>query len=207
MSDPGRRPASSRGTAISSVLVCVAVGCVSATTTVESRVNLQGAQPVERLVVVLQLELAEALRSGFEAGLMDRFTACRIESRLWTSGAVDPETQLPISSGAIARDIEATTTMSITSAGGIVQPIGLGATKRALAFNLNVVDVRSHNMIWQARSQFSVRTGLFSDEQGEGYRVATSIVSRLRDDGVLARCPPGPMEGDGPGRGASDRSP
>ena len=55
--------------------------------------------------------------------------------------------------------------------------------------NVEIRDVKLNLPIWSARAKFDFSSGVDLGEWGWGQNFATSIVTQLRDHGLLQRCP------------------
>jgi hypothetical protein len=88
-----------------------------------------------------------------------------------------------------AKDFQTATVLQIWPAGGRIYHAKDVESQLLFAFKL--VDLASEQVTWLAKAEFDVEIGgHFIDEVESGERLGTSIVSRLRDDGVLRGCPP-----------------
>lgn len=164
-----------------------ALGCASGRAAFNSQTNLAGTAPIKRLVVVEDggaTGLTADMRTGLQAALTNGFRACGVASAMLTAGAVDLDPRARI--GPAGKDLATAAVLKIEPAEGRLY----GRDERQLRFALKVVDLESRQVTWLANAEFDVELGgQFTDEVMSGERLGTSIVSRLRDDGVLPGCP------------------
>jgi hypothetical protein len=161
-------------------------GCASGRTDIKSQTNLAGTTPIKRLVVYEDgraTGLTSDMRTALQAALAKGFTACGVASTMVAS-ALDLDTSKRV--GASAKDFEMAAVLQIEPAAGRVP----SKDESQLRFALKLVDLASQQVTWRANAEFDVELGgHFTDEVKSGERLGTSIVSRLRDDGVLPGCP------------------
>jgi hypothetical protein len=65
----------------------------------------------------------------------------------------------------------------------------VSSTRNNVTFAFKLVDLASRQTTWVARSQLDFVARHNPDDALTGLRFATSVVSHLRDDGVLPGCP------------------
>jgi hypothetical protein len=164
-----------------------AAGCASGRATFNSQTNLAGTAPIQRLLVVEDdgaTGLTADMRTGLQTALANGFWACGVASTMLAAGAVDLNPRARI--GSAAKDLATAAVLKIEPAEGSLY----GKYERQLHFALKVVDLESRQVTWLANAEFDVELGgQFTNEVRSGERLGTSIVSRLRDDGVLPGCP------------------
>lgn len=152
-------------------------------------------QPVaiERLLVVADIEpkfFPEPMFDGFQDAVTNRLAACGVQPSVLY---VDP-TVLG-SEDRVATELKRSrpsAILMVRSAGGDVRVRGNISDNHIFAgtmrFDLAVLDAGSQAPTWRARATADV--GQWSVSAETGAQLATGIVSRLRDDGVLPGCPP-----------------
>ena len=163
-------------------------------TTFNSRVEASAA-PLERLLVVANVTSSGfpvKMYEAFQAGLTNRLATCGVPSKvLLVHSSTDPVQRVADASAELAP----TATLVIQRDGGDVvresKRVGYMVTERTtsrLLFQLEMFDTSSARRTWLARSQFDTRESN-TDAETSAVEFATSIVSRLRDDGILPGCP------------------
>ena len=164
-----------------------ASGCASGRTTFSSQANVAGTAPIKRLVVYEDAGatgLTAEMRMGLQKALANGFTACGITSTVLVASALELDPGQRIASA--AKDFQTATVLQIVPAGGRLY----GEDDSQLMFAFKLVDLESKQVAWLASAVFEVQHGgRPTDEVRSGERLGTSIVPRLRDDGVLADCP------------------
>jgi hypothetical protein len=158
--------------------------------TLDSRSLVGRPAEIARLLVVADVEpkyFPESMLDGFHDAVTNRLAACGVQSSVLQ---VDP-TVLD-SDDRVAAELQSShpnVILMMRSAGAHVvgRPDGFHGT---MWFDLAVLDARSQAPTWRARSTIDVTVGPWSASAETGAQLATGIVSRLRDDGVLAGCPP-----------------
>jgi hypothetical protein len=163
-----------------------APGCASGRTTFTSRTNLGGTALIKRLVVYEDgraTGLSSEMRTGLQTALEKGFTACGVASTMVASALdLDPGKRI----GSSAEDFQTAAVLQIEPAGGRLP----SKDESQLWFALKLVNLASQQVTWLANAEFDVESGgRLTDEVRLGERLGTSIVSRLRDDGVLPDCP------------------
>jgi hypothetical protein len=161
------------------------VACSPPPSTLRSSVRLDGAEPITRLVVYSDIEgpaVTHLASTAFEEGVVRRLTACGVEARFVSADRMDP-TPLDARIGAVLAQQQASAVMFVKAAGG-----ELGSTNW-LHVKLDLIDIRTDKATWVADASAYFSSG--DTSEADGARFATLLVTRLRDDGVLAHCKPG----------------
>jgi hypothetical protein len=163
-----------------------APGCASGRTTFISQTNLAGTAPIKRLVVYEDgraTGLTSEMRTGLQTSLAKGFTACGVASTMVASALdLDPGKR----TGSSAEDFQMAAVLQIELTGGRLH----SKDESQLRFALKLVDLESQQVTWLANAELDVEIGgHLTDEAKFGERLGISIVSRLRDDGVLPGCP------------------
>ena len=172
-------------------VVLGAVACrANGTTIFESSTNLKNAAPVTRLVIFenVQSSFAGDLYRGFVGALKSGLADCGVTASIEQIGALDLDVDQRIAS--TIDTFHASSAMLVLANGGN-QTFNRsnGVETYQLRFTLKLLDVVSNHVTWMAETKLSMLTSWVTDDVGTGARFATSIVSRLRDDGMLAGCP------------------
>jgi hypothetical protein len=153
-------------------------------------------QPVaiERLLVVADIEprfFPEPMFDGFQDAVTNRLAACGVQPSVLYA---DP-TVLG-SEDRVATELKSSrpsAILMVRGAGGDVKGFrnlsGNYIFTGKLRFDVAVLDAGSQAPTWRARATADVAVGGWSVAE-TGAQLATGIVSRLRDDGVLPGCPP-----------------
>jgi hypothetical protein len=129
---------------------------------------------------------------AFQAGLSSRLTTCGVQSKILRDSPSSPDPVQRVA--AASTEFDSTATLVIKRAGGAVFRVSDRTanegrrTTSALLFQLEIFDTKSANRTWLARSLFDSRKSN-TDAATSAVEFATSIVTRLRDDGVLQGCP------------------
>jgi hypothetical protein len=170
-------------------LVTSSSACASGKTTFNSRVEVANAGPVKRLVVFESVEspgFGHDMRVGLAAALTNRLSMCGVTARLLHAQSSDPDPAARVA--AYVKEFQADAVLLIKAAGGVV--VNGDETESALIFELKLIETAALRMTWQARAMFEVRSqSVWINDTDSGANFGTSIVSRLRDDRVLAGCP------------------
>lgn len=164
-----------------------APGCApAARTTFTSQTNVARTAPLERLVVYEDgraTGLTSEMRTGLQTSLAKGFTACGVASAMVPS---DLDLDLDGRIGSSVEDFQTAAVLQIEPAGGRLH----SKDESQLRFALKLVDLVSQQVTWRANAELDVESGgHVTDEVKFGERLGNSIVSRLRDDGVLPDCP------------------
>lgn len=177
------------------VAACGLAGCAPPEATFRSKANLANAAPVQRLLVVVDVHspaFEPEVYRGFHIGLTRRLGACGVASRVLP----EPDAREPVAERRIAdaaSELQPSAVMSMALAGvPLVHQTIVGShtmTQNTIVFAFQLEDRTSRQVVWNARSQLEFSVHHSSDDARTGLRFATSLVSRLRDDGVLRGCP------------------
>ena len=173
-------------------IVAAGAGCASGTNTFKSRTDLASASTIERLLVIDDLAdeaFTEQLYAGFKQGISSALETCGVKPRLIQADPMelDPKARLE----AITSEFHPSATLLINAKGGN-RVIGGGVTKNEMSIEFQVIDASTSKMTWLAKSLYKVGTGsAFGDDQASGQQFGTSVVVRMRDDGLLKTCPTG----------------
>jgi len=172
------------------VVVAVAVagtGCATNSASFWSRSNLDGVAAVDRVLVLPRMDgpaFTKNRRNGFEVGVRNRLAACGVEAKVVHEDALDLHPEERIAEQ--VRAFHASSVLILEHAGGTV---GLNRPSEQLV-QMKLLDVASGRLFWTARSHVVVDNGYDSDNPKFGVQFATGLVSKLRVDRVLTRCPP-----------------
>jgi hypothetical protein len=172
----------SAGIAAAAAAIALA-GCEPPATIFRSRADLANTAPIDRLLVLANLDVDGRVSRGFAGGLENRLAACGVVSQVVLGPiAADP---LAASHGT---GFQPSAALLVRSEGGQLttnQDIRYGT----LYFGFQLHDAASHKPSWVAKAEFHLATHNSLEDTLEGVRLATSIATRLRDDGVLPGCP------------------
>ena len=177
-----------------SVLVALApldiAGCAAGSSTViSSQTEGPPKSRIDRLVVFANFGrgIDEQMSQGFEAGWANRLNACGVKSVIFHNDVQNLDAGADTDSA--TQRFRPAAILWIDFETGFVDAT---AGERKLNFNLKLVDAKSRKPMWHASTRFAVNTSAASVEDRENFGVgfATTVVSRLRGDGVLATCPP-----------------
>jgi len=158
--------------------------------TFDSKVIAGRPVAIDRLLVVADVELRyfpEPMFDGFHDAVTNRLAACGVQSSVLY---VDP-TVLGSDDRVVAelKSSQPNVILVVRAAGADVVG-GDRAFSGKMWFDLTLVDARSQAPTWRARSMVDGAVGRWSVSAETGATFATGIVSQLRDDSVLAGCPP-----------------
>jgi len=174
-------------------LLIAALGACSAgatgTTRFETWANPVEVAPVQRLVVFESVEspyFNHNLHKGFVAGLRQRFASCGVQARVEQLAALELDRAKHIT-GAI-ESFHAGAALVIDAGGG-QRRTGRGPDQDSLTFGVKLVDVATQQIKWAGSARLEREQSWRTDDVGSGVRFATSVVERMRDDGVLTSCP------------------
>lgn len=177
---------------IGSMVVLAALGaCTSGTTTFQTMVRPGVGAPVTRLVVFESVEspfFDHELHRGFVIGLERRLASCGVQAHVERIEPLELDPAQHVAQAVTAAGANAT--LEITAAGGKRTSQG-DSSSDVLQFGLKMVDTASNEARWKGTASLGLSQSWRTDRSGSGAAFATSIVTRLRDDGVLAHCPPG----------------
>jgi hypothetical protein len=146
---------------------------------VTSNTHSANGAPVERLLIYLKFTLDMSIYRVFEVGLTKRLAACQVASTILEHDpmALDAADDLRTA----MKEFQPTTLMAISKAAGNL--IVNGTT--TLSTNFEVFEAKSETVIWAASTIARV------SDAASATAFATRVITRLRDDGVLTRCPLG----------------
>jgi len=169
--------------------VSVVAACGSAASTFNSKADLTGTSPIDSLLTVTSIKIDNfgfgMFYRGFRASLTSALAACGVKSRMLQ---VDPLGLGPELNDRIEQDIKefhpsAVLDIKVISRNTTVSDTG--SVREEWIFELNMLDVVSKKRIWMAKTMPKFNARYIAP----GMSFATSIASRLRDDGVLRSCP------------------
>jgi hypothetical protein len=165
------------------------VGCAARSTTViSSQTEGSTRARIDRMVVFANFGhgLDDQMSQGFEAGWSNRLSACGVKSVIFRNEVQNLDVGADADSA--TQRFRPTAILWIDFETGFVDA---SAGERKLNFNLKMIDAKSRKPVWRASTQFAVN-GAASVEDRENFGVgfATTVVSKLRGDGVLSTCPP-----------------
>jgi hypothetical protein len=177
------------------VMVMVVVGAFGCTQpgsiTMNSRRSQVVAPPIERLLVLVNLKsrgFSDAMYFGFSTALEDQLRACEIMPKLFHA---EPGNETwPTVMDAEARGFGPNAALLIRATGEHVY-LKRDVTKFAsMVIELRIELPESGAELWRAKLVFQVDTGGPSSQDNEnGKRLASFLTDRLRQDGLLDRCP------------------
>jgi hypothetical protein len=142
-----------------------------------SRVDLEGSAPIERLLVFTSL--TKETYDGFQAGMTNMLEGCGIGSRILNSGGLEESPDFQVA----RREFQPSTDLAI----GLVRGTLLEGVESRLVFELRLLDIGSGKLTWLARMEVSIKPRTKDRDFGASF--AASIIARLRADGVLKACP------------------
>lgn len=187
-----RRARNWRSVGLRAVVVLGTVAsCATGRASFESSTNLKNTAPVTRLVIFESVQspfFAGDVYRGFVEGLESRFASCGVPTSIARISALDLDPDQRIATR--IETVQASSALLVTAEGGTRTRYN-GLDQNELRFTLKLLDVGSNKVMWMAESKFSMQTSRMTDDVGTGARFAASIVSRLRDDGILTGCPGG----------------
>lgn len=168
-----------------------AAGCGSTSTSFASTADLDGATPIERLLVVADLAgrgFSAEMYQGFMEGLTSRLATCGVPSKIVHRNPMDLDPDQHLAE--VTKEFRPSAAMSITATDGASRSLNGGLDSMVVDSDLEIRDLKAGKQIWRARSRLYSRAGLTGSPRDWGFSFATSVVMRLRDDGVLTHCPP-----------------
>lgn len=163
------------------VMLAAAQGACSRpiqTVAFNSRVDLEGAAPIERLLVFTHFAREDPTYDGFQTGMTNMLERCGVGFRSLNAGSGGLEERADVQA---AREFHPSTTLAIE----LVRHTGYGRIERRMVFELRLLDFRSGKLSWLARMEVSLQRG----GRDSGASFAASIIARLQADGVLKTCP------------------
>lgn len=176
------------------VMVAVAFGCTQpGSITMNSRRSQVVAPPIERLLVLANLKsqgFSDAMYFGFSTALEDQLRACQVVPKLFHS---EPGNETwPTVMDAEARGFGPNAALLIRATGEHRHVKRDVTTFASMVIELRIDLADSGAELWRAKLVFQVDTGGPSYQDNEnGKRLASFLTARLRQDGVLDRCPAG----------------
>jgi len=158
-------------------------GCVGVTggTVFTSHANLTNAAPVKLLMVLEDVQnggFDHNMHEGFHVALTSGLTACGVALRILHPDPMDLDLSQYIDAN--VKEFQPSAMLLINTTGG-----NIGGRPSTLTYDLKLIDLESNRVTWLAKSNFSIWVS--DTDSGGGFGI--SIVSRLRDDGVLMSCP------------------
>jgi hypothetical protein len=184
----GEREAACRRGIMAAIVAAVA-GCATSTTTFDSRVERPLAAPMTRLVVfeAVQSPFFDEWRlHGFVVGVTARLKSCGVTAQVEHLDELDLDRNEHITNALAGFHADAA--MVITARGGD-RTWGNNGSRDELRFALDLLEVESKRRTWHADATL-MKPAAVNLAGGIGLELATSIVARLRDDGMLHACPP-----------------
>ena len=156
------------------LLLCLAVGCGGSQTASMRWTSVEGPTPIDSVVVF------EAIQHEARVGVLFRGFETRLQSELAACGVATT-----IRHGEPEGDA---THLSVAPAGGTFTRVSAPGdedvtTKIDGAFELVLFDARARKITW--RGMVDIKTDS-TPEVGDGEAFATTVMSRLRSDGVVA---------------------
>lgn len=166
----------------------------AAETTFDSKIMGRPAAPIERLLIIAAEEGAFTgpLLDGFQDALANRLGMCRVVPSILPRDPMALDFDDRVS--AVVKQFQPNAILMVRYQGGDLATSDAGVTGK-LSFELEILDATSDRQTWLGTSMLDVHVGGdWSIYAEAGSVFATGVVSRLRDDGVLMRCP---ARGDG----------
>jgi hypothetical protein len=151
--------------------------------TLRSTPQLEGAEPLRRLVVYADLEgpgVGHPASVEFEQSVVHRLGRCGVDARVVSADRMDPTPPASRVEAALAA-FEAHAVMVVQAAGGEIN-----RADNRLNVKLELADVRRPRPSWLADG--SAYFSSSDPDGGDGAAFAMLVVTRLRDDGVLTGC-------------------
>lgn len=155
-------------------------------TAFRSRADLAHTAPIERLLVVANLDVDGRVSRGFTGGLENRLAACGVASQV----VVGPIAADPLDALHSAGGFQPSAALVVRSEGSDLVEIANNYKSGTLYFGFQLLDAASRKPSWVAKAAFHIATRNSWEDTLEGVRLATNLAARLRDDGVLPHCPP-----------------
>jgi hypothetical protein len=159
-------------------------GCGPARVPIRSKVALENTRPFGRLLVLAKLKdtFHDPMLHEFEMNLSHVLAKCGVRSRILHVGSRDM-IQPRVEEAMVDFGPEAF--LEIEPTGGSSYAYS-DRVEHEIIFQLQLVDLESRAQIWLARAQLRAAS---TDDAAAGSAFASTIVSQLRDDGVLKGCP------------------
>lgn len=188
---PMRAPPGLPGSLVITVVAAIALGCASGSITMNSQRSQAAAAPIERLLVLANLKsqgFSDRMYDGFSAGLAGRLRACHVEPRVFH--AEPGNDGWPAGVAAEAKAFAPSATLLIRATGGLLQTRAGVTTSASVVIALRIAATGTGAELWRAKLVFDVDTNsLWYNDTASGERLASLLADRLRQDGVLDRCP------------------
>jgi hypothetical protein len=144
--------------------------------------------PITRLLVAPIGGVDDDWRSGIESGLATQLIACGVRSTMLTPGPL--ELAFLDRARRTAEQIQASAMLTIEcKRSEAFEDTKAMLTRRALTFELMVIEPRSSEVVWRVESYLMLASAPSTSDSATAARFAASIVSRLQADGVLTGCP------------------
>jgi hypothetical protein len=182
------------------LIVAVLAGCSTTKTTVSSRVDLAGTTPFDRLVVFAEVEregFPPLMYTGFRMTMTSLLRDCAVTAKVVSGRYISLEEDDIRSQ---MEQLQPTARLSIGPTGGTktIEHIDrteygdvAAGSEHQMYFELELFDMRANKATWIAKTELGFHSG-GSYESGADF--AISLVTQLRTDGVLTRCPRGELK-------------
>jgi hypothetical protein len=158
---------------IARLLLCFSAGCAAQTASVRWT-SIEGPTPIDNVVVFESIQHAArvgVLFRGFETRFQSELAACGVATTIRHGEAEGDETHLSITpDGGTYTQVSAPGNEDVT-------------TRIDGAFKLVLFDARAHKITWRGIVDIKTDT---TPEVSDGEAFATTVMSRLRADGVVA---------------------
>jgi len=173
------------------LVVVVAIGACATTGTTKftTSAHAVAVPPVTRLVVFETVEspfFNHQMHRGFVVGLTKRMASCGVEASVEHLSELELDRDQRRTSAVTAA--RAGAMLMIDAAGG-KRTVSGNSSNDVLRFDLRLVDVATKQVPWSGEANLERLQSWATDELGSGAQFATALVERMRDDGVLTRCP------------------
>jgi hypothetical protein len=144
--------------------------------------------PITHLLVALIGGVDDDWRSGIESGLARQIVACGVRSTVLTPERL--ELAFLDRARRTAEQIQASAMLTIEcKRSEAFEDTTTTTTRRALIFELMVIEPRSSEVVWRVESKLTLASHPSTSDSATAARFAASIVSRLQADQVLTGCP------------------
>lgn len=144
--------------------------------------------PITRLVVALIGGVDDDWRSGIESGLARQLDACGVRSTVLTPERL--ELAFLDRARRTAEQIQASAMLTIECKRSEAhEETATVTTRRALIFELMVIEPGSSKVVWRVESKLTVASHPTTSDSATAERFAASVVSQLQADRVLTGCP------------------
>lgn len=179
-----------RGVAIVLVVTLMMIGVSSCAEPLHAQFNSRRsaghAVPIERMLVMTAISnvgLEGVTYRVFESVLRAKLRQCGIRSRILQSNPLELDAATHVSES--ADELRPNAMMMVKGISG--QHV---IDRSRLYLDLKLFDIASARVLWIAKLAFDVDSnGVWFEDSAAGNRLATGIVSQLRDDRVIAGCP------------------